>query len=70
MKKLFTWINLILLFELSRCQPDQLSQILAMLGANDTETIKKGEKFLKPFLKQPMSVEHVLKQLELNTEPR
>jgi hypothetical protein len=35
--------------------PDNLLQVLRMLSAPDTAVIKKAEKLLKPFLKQPTS---------------
>src|SRR4051812_14694153 len=43
--------------------PTRLSIVLTMLSANDTSTVKKGEKLLKPFLKQPSCILHILNQI-------
>jgi len=44
--------------------PNNLSTVLSMLSANDGATVKKGEKMLKPFLKQPASSHHLLRQIQ------
>jgi len=44
--------------------PNQLWQVLGMLSANDTDTVKNGEKLLKTFLKQPESIAHVMNQMQ------
>lgn len=41
--------------------PAQLSQVLLMLS--DSAQIKKGEKLLKPFLKQPQSLMNLFVQM-------
>jgi hypothetical protein len=46
----------------------QLTTVLSMLSANDTATVKKGEKALKPFLKQPASTQHLLSQIQNATD--
>ena len=43
--------------------PANLLQVLAMLSNNDTNTIKKAEKALKPFLKQPSSAVNLIQVL-------
>jgi hypothetical protein len=37
-----------------------LAQVLQMLSSGETATIKKAEKMLKPFLKQPSSAVHLV----------
>ena len=44
--------------------PTNLGNVLSLLSANDTATVKKGEKQLKPFLKQPASAHHLLNQIQ------
>ena len=44
--------------------PVNLSNVLALLSANDTATVKRGEKQLKPFLKQAISAHHLLNQIQ------
>lgn len=44
--------------------PVNLGNVLALLSANDTATVKKGEKQLKPFLKQPACAHHLLNQIQ------
>jgi hypothetical protein len=44
--------------------PVNLGNVLSLLSANDTATVKKGEKQLKPFLKQPASAHHLLNQIQ------
>eukprot|EP01038_Epipyxis_sp_PR26KG_P004790 gene4790-6717_t len=44
--------------------PHNLSNVLSLLSANDTETIKNGEKLLKPFLKKSNCVRHLLTQIQ------
>src|SRR4051812_7304421 len=43
--------------------PNNLLQVLQMLSAPETATIKKAEKLLKPFLKQPTSAVHLVNVL-------
>ncbi len=43
--------------------PNRLSIVLTMLSANDTSTVKKGEKLLKPFLKNSSCILHILNQI-------
>lgn len=43
--------------------PENLLAVLHSLSANDTATIKKAEKALKPFLKQPASAVHLIQVL-------
>lgn len=45
-----------------------LAGVLKLLSANSTELVKKGEKQLKPFLKQPACTEHLLNQIQNNEE--
>ena len=49
--------------------PAYLSSVLAMLNANNTETIKQGEKLLKPAQKQPLFVVSLLNQLNESPVP-
>lgn len=44
--------------------PTNLGNVLSLLSANDTATVKKGEKQLKPFLKLPASAHHLLVQIQ------
>lgn len=44
--------------------PSNLSNVLLLLSANDTKTVKHGEKLLKPFLKQASSSSHLLNQIQ------
>jgi hypothetical protein len=48
--------------------PENLSRVLSLLSANDTATVKKGEKQLKPFLKQAVSAHHLLNQIQNSPE--
>lgn len=48
--------------------PTKLTIVLRMLSANDTTTVKKGEKLLKPFLKQAVCTEHLLVQIANSPE--
>ena len=43
--------------------PEHLTQVLLMLSANSTETIKQGESFLKPFSKNPASIAAYMSQI-------
>lgn len=43
--------------------PNNLTNVLKMLSANNTETVRQGEKILKPFAKKPDSIIHLLQQL-------
>jgi len=43
--------------------PNSLTNVLKMLSANDTATIKEGERLLKPFLKNPPCIASLLNQL-------
>lgn len=49
--------------------PTNLGNVLSLLSANDTATVKKGEKQLKPFLKQPASAHHLLVQIQNSQNP-
>lgn len=44
--------------------PNRLSVVLTMLSANDTTAVKRGEKLLKPFLKQSSCILHLLNQIK------
>lgn len=44
--------------------PVNLGNVLSLLSANDTAAVKRGEKQLKPFLKQPASAHHLLNQIQ------
>jgi hypothetical protein len=44
--------------------PNRLSIVLTMLSANDTTTVRKGEKLLKPFLKNASCIGHILNQIK------
>ncbi len=44
--------------------PNRLSIVLTMLSANDTSTVRKGEKLLKPFLKHATCISHILNQIK------
>jgi hypothetical protein len=44
--------------------PHNLSSVLELLSANDTETVKKGEKMLKSYLKKQISITGLIYQLE------
>eukprot|EP01041_Mallomonas_annulata_P011769 gene11769-24669_t len=46
--------------------PVQLEGLLASLSANDTTTIRQGEKLLKPFLKKAESLPALLHQVQLS----
>lgn len=48
--------------------PTRLSIVLTMLSANDTSTVRKGEKLLKPFLKNASCVAHILNQIKNSTD--
>jgi hypothetical protein len=43
--------------------PDHLSQVLRMLSANSTETVKQGEQLLKPFNKDPICLSAYMTQI-------
>jgi len=43
--------------------PTALTNVLNMLSANDTATIKEGERLLKPFLKNPPCIASLINQL-------
>ena len=49
--------------------PAYLSSVLAMLNANNTDTIKQGEKLLKPAQKQPLFLVSLLNQLKESPVP-
>ena len=44
--------------------PSTLEQVLEALGANNTDTIREAEAILKPFVKEPASIPHMLQQIE------
>jgi hypothetical protein len=44
--------------------PQQLEQVLEALGANNTQTIRRAEFVLKPFLKTFQSIPALLHQIE------
>lgn len=48
--------------------PAQLSAVLTLLNANDSKTIKRGEKLLKPFTKTKNCVIPLLNQLQLSQD--
>jgi hypothetical protein len=48
--------------------PVALSQILEMLSQPDTETVKQGEKILKPFLKQSTCILALINQIRSSTK--
>jgi hypothetical protein len=47
--------------------PQQLEQVLAALGANNTQIIRQAEAVLKPFLKGFQSIPALLHQVEYST---
>ena len=49
--------------------PAALTNVLNMLSANDTATIKEGEKLLKPFLKTPNCIPSLINQLKTVHSP-
>lgn len=49
--------------------PAALSQVLSMLSANDTATIRQGEKILKQYMKNPNSLFALLNQIRGSPEP-
>lgn len=50
--------------------PAALSQVLAMLSESNTETIKQGEKLLKPFLKNPQCLADLFHQVQSSPDAR
>ena len=48
--------------------PNNLMQVLEMLKQSDTEIIRKAEKVLKPFSKDPNSVNALLQQIRENPD--
>jgi hypothetical protein len=48
--------------------PASLEQVLEALGANSTDIIREAETILKPFVKNPASIPHMLQQIEHSTK--
>ena len=48
--------------------PAALTQVLSMLSQNDTDVVKKGEQFLKPFLKQSSCIPSLVHQLRTSAD--
>lgn len=48
--------------------PASLEQVLEALGANSTDIIRQAESILKPFVKEPASIPHMLQQIEHSTK--
>ena len=48
--------------------PAFLEQVLEALGANNTDMIREAETILKPFVKDPASIPHMLQQIEHSTK--
>jgi hypothetical protein len=44
--------------------PSTLEHVLEALGANSTDIIREAETLLKPFVKDPASIPHMLQQIE------
>lgn len=48
--------------------PAALAHVLGMLSQNDTEVVKQGEGYLKPFLKQPSCILSLINQLRTSSD--
>jgi hypothetical protein len=48
--------------------PSQLELVLEALGTNNTGIIRQAEEALKPFLKRPVCIPSLLRQIQYSTK--